>query len=407
MTGRQPVRVALLLPLSAKNSEIRQVATSLLDAAQLAVFEVNNPNLLLMPKDTGGTPAGARAAAQEALSEGAELVLGPLLRDSVQAISPMTRAAGVQIISFSTDSSVSGDGVYLLSFQPEQEVARVTRYAVSKNRYRFAALVPLTAYGNRVRDSFIASVGSAGGRVVAVQPYQRRPEDMFDPVKSLANYQKQALQGGVGLPVETANVPPAPPPSHQPDLTSDTIDPAAQYSVSQLSRLVDYQTYGDTPFDAVLLPEGGMMLRALAPLLPYFDVDPKQVKFLGTGLWDDPVIGKEPALVGGWFAAPAPDSRQAFIKRFRNAYGRKPPRIASLAFDGVALAGALARLPEGQRFSLSTLTNPNGFSGIDGIFRFNADGGTERGLAIIEVTPDGFEVIDPAPVSFEGATIGY
>lgn len=404
MKGREPVRVALLLPLSAKNSEIRQVAGALLDAAQLAVFEVNNPNLLLMPKDTGGTPAGAEIAAREALNEGAELVLGPLLRESVMAVAPLAQAAGVQVISFSTDSGVSGNGVYLLSFQPEQEVQRVTRYAISQNRHRFAALVPISDYGNRVRDSFIKSVDMSGGRVIAVQPYQRRPEEMFDPVKSLANYQKQALGGGVGVGGEP---PVAPPPPSQGTLGGPGVDPAAQYQVGQLSRLLDYQTYSEAPFDAVLLPEGGMLLRALAPLLPYFDVDPKQVKFLGTGLWDDPVIGKEPALVGGWFAAPPPDARSAFVSRFKNSYGRTPPRIASLAFDGVALSGALARLPAGQRFSQATLTNPNGFSGIDGIFRFTPDGQTERGLAVMEVTSKGFVVVDPAPSSFEASKTGF
>jgi ABC-type branched-subunit amino acid transport system substrate-binding protein len=382
MAGRTVVRVALLLPLTSSDREIKQVAKALLDSAQLAVFEVGNPDLLLLPKDTKASAAGAQAAAQEALAQGAELILGPLLRDEVLAVAPMARSANVPVLAFSTDRGVAGNGVYLLSFQPEQEVQRVTEYAVSQGRTAFAAMIPNSDYGARVRDAFVSSVEKSGARVIALQSYERSPASMSDPVRSLADYEKRmALHGLNG--------------SEPPIATSA--------NMTDLQRVQQYQSFGTSPFDAVLLPEGGTMLRALAPLLPYYDVDPHKVKFLGTGLWDDPIIGREPALDGGWFAAPSPDAQNAFLSRFSQAYGTTPPpRIASLSFDAVALAGSLAKLPRGQRFSAQTLTSPNGFTGIDGIFRFTPDGGTERGLAVLEVTSNGFVVVSPAPTTFEG-----
>jgi ABC-type branched-subunit amino acid transport system substrate-binding protein len=375
MAGREPVRVALLLPLSSTDREIKQVSQALLNAGELAMFEVNNPDLLLLPKDTHATAEGAAAAAREAIGQGAELILGPLLRDEVLAVTPIAHQYRVPVIAFSTDRSVAGNGVYLLSFQPEQEVARVTQYAAAQGHHVFAAMIPNSDYGARVRDAFVNAARSSGGGVIALQNYDRNAAAMADPVKSLAGYEKRMAK--------------------------------YRYSASQLpdaadvARLQDYQSYGTAPFDAVLLPEGGTLLRALAPLLPYYDVDPHAVKFLGTGLWDDPIIGKEPALDGGWFAAPSPDAQDAFLSRYRDAYGTVPPRIASLSFDGVALAGSLARAPKHDRFTQSALTNPNGFTGIDGIFRFTADGSTERGLAVLEVTDQGFKVISPAPTTFE------
>lgn len=386
MGGRTPVRVALLLPLGAASADMRNVAQALLESAELAVFEVGNPDLLLAPKDTKGTAAGAEAAARQAISEGAELILGPLLREEVSAVAPLARASRIPVMAFSTDRSVAGNGVFLLSFQPEQEIERVARYAVTQRIYNYAALIPNTDYGQRVRDAFIASIQGNGGQVIAVQPYERNPASMMEPVKNLANYEKKAINRRSGAPPSgTTGAIEGPPPP----------DPGA------LDRMLNYHTYANAPFDAVLLPEGGTLLRALAPLLPYYDVDPRKVKFLGTGLWDDPVIGREPALVGGWFAAPPPDARKAFLSRFQTAYGKTPPRIASISFDAVALAGALGRMPRGQRFAPSTLANPNGFSGIDGIFRFRPDGSSERGLAVLEVTPNGFAVVSPAPTTFE------
>jgi len=153
--------------------------------------------------------------------------------------------------------------------------------------------------------------------------------------------------------------------------------------------------------DAVLLPEGGARLKALAPLLAYYNIDPDKVHFLGTGLWDEPGIGGETALDGGWYAAPPPDARADFEKRFHDLYRHVPPRLATLAYDATALAAVLAHGAEGPDFSAAALTNPSGFAGIDGIFRLRADGLVQRGLAVLEVRRDGNAVVDPAPETFQ------
>lgn len=347
MEGREPVRVAMLLPLTGQNRAAQKVAKSILDAAQLAIFDASDRNLLLMPKDTMGTPDGAEAAARSAIKEGAEIILGPLFSESVVSVVPVAQAANIPIVAFSTDRNVSGPGTYLLSFLPEQEVERITDFAVLSGHTQFAAMIPSTLYGDRVLRSFHESVSQRYGSVVQTERYTQSVDAMFEPAKRLA-------------------------------------------------QIKNYQ--------AVLLPEGGTHLRGLAPLLPYFDVDPRKVKFLGTGLWDDPTIGREPTLIGGWFAAPPPASRKSFAERFESTYGRKPPRIASLGYDAVGLSAVLARQPQGYRFTNESLTNPNGFNGVDGIFRFHADGSTERGLAVIEVAEDGFKVVSPAPTTFEAAT---
>jgi hypothetical protein len=157
---------------------------------------------------------------------------------------------------------------------------------------------------------------------------------------------------------------------------------------------------GGGGLDAVLLPDFGDRLLSVAPLLPYYDVDPAQVRFLGTALWEDPRVPREPALVGGWFAAPPPEARADFVKRYQALYGQAPARLATLAYDATALAAVLAREANGPDFSAEAIGNPNGFAGTDGIFRFRSDGTAERGLAVLEVQRSGFKVISPAPEDF-------
>ncbi|MGH6989815.1 MAG: penicillin-binding protein activator, partial [Stellaceae bacterium] len=156
-------------------------------------------------------------------------------------------------------------------------------------------------------------------------------------------------------------------------------------------------------YDALLLPDGGARLKALAPLLVYHGIDPQKIRFLGTGLWDDPSLGQEASLVGGWYAASDPRDRADFERRFAAAEGHDPPRLATLAYDATALAAVLSHSPGGPNFSESALTNPSGFVGLDGVFRFDSDGVVQRELAVLEVEPGGAKVIDPAPQSFAPA----
>lgn len=335
----QSVRVALLLPLSGSSEKL---GAALLHAAELALFDLADNRFRLLVKDTGTTPEGARAAAESALAEGARLILGPLFAPQVAAAGATARASAVPMISFSTDLAVAGSGVWIMGILPAIQVERVVGYTASRGLRRFAVLAPATPYGDAVVNALYQTVAPTGA---AIGPIQRYAPDETD-----------------------------------------------------LSPLV---TALGTEMDAVLLPEGGNKVRLLAPLLAFHDIDPTLVKFLGTALWDDPTLGLEPTLIGGWFAAPDPGPWTEFAARYRELHGETPPRLATLAYDATALAAVLARGPAGPDFSAATLTQPNGFAGIDGIFRLTPAGAVERGLAVLEVGAKGASVIDPAPKSFE------
>ena len=338
------VRIAILLPLSHPGKDTRAVAQALLEAAQMGMFDMGARSMLLLPRDTGTSPEMAAAAANDAIDKGAELILGPLLASDVRAVAPIARARNVPVIAFSTDRTVAGDGVFLLSFLPEQEVSRIVSYAASQGRGKFAALVPSTPYGQRVEEAFRNTVMQSGRELVAVQNYQPTPQSLEPAVKAIAK----------------------------------------------------------SGFDTIFLPEGGTMLRSLGPILTINGVDSRKVKLLGTGLWDDPAVAREPSLMGGWYAVPPQDQRLNFITRFQQLYGTKPPRIASLAYDAVALSATLAGGPPGKRYTRTAIADPNGFAGIDGIFRFRSDGMTERGLAVMEVSNGGqLTVVSPAANTFQ------
>jgi ABC-type branched-subunit amino acid transport system substrate-binding protein len=376
-------RAALLLPLSGRHAAIGQ---ALLNAAQLALFDVGDDNFALVVRDTGGTPEGASLDIRSALEERVNVVLGPLFAASAFVVAADTRAVGLNMLTFSNDRAVAGDGVFIAGMPPGEQVERIVDYATRQGLLRVAILAPETTYGFTVTQAFRRALDERGAELVRNVSYSPASSDITPEVRVLAQYDErhQAL-------VEER------------EKLAATEDEASKLA---LDRWENLDTLGKPDFDAVLLPIGGRSLLSIAPSLAFFDVDPAEVKFLGTALWNDPSLGNEPTLQGGWFAAPSPELWEGFQRRYRNAYGSTPPRIATLAYDMTALAAVLARATSAPGrapdFSVQRLTDPSGFSGIDGLFRFSEQGTVERGLAILEMNGTALKKIESAPQSFEG-----
>ena len=356
-----PAKVALLVPLSGANAELGQ---ALLDAAQLALFESGSDRLILVPRDTGGNAAGAAGAARAVIGDGARLILGPLLAPEVEAVKPIAQEAHINIIAFSTVTALAGVNTYLMGFLPGQEVVREVGYARERGLARFAALAPNSPYGHLMADALREVASRSGASVTKVEFFDPRAGDVSPAIQHL-------LPGGGAE--GSAEPPPASPPA--------------------------------VSVDALLLPEGGARLKQIAAQVRAVAGTGKAVQLLGSGLWDTPDIGSDPALVGGWFASSPPEARQDFERRFNATYGHNPPRLASLGYDAAALAAVLAGGQAGEPFSQQAILNPSGFTGVDGLFRFAPNGLVQRGLAVLEVEPQGTSVVSPAPQSFQD--VGY
>jgi ABC-type branched-subunit amino acid transport system substrate-binding protein len=300
----------------------------------------------------------------------------------VTEIAPVARQRGVPVVAFSNDVAVAGNGVYVIGFTPENQIQRVASLAQANGARRFAALVPDNAFGSRAADALQKVVTASGGQVTRISRYaSMETQALSNVVRQLADYDQRraALRTQRG----------------QLAAKGDEASRAA------LRRLDGVETAGDPDFDALLIPEGGARLRAIAPLLSFYDIDTRRVRLLGTFDWNDPLTETEPSLNGGWYPAPPPDARAEFESEYQKTFGAAPPRIASLAFDATLLAAVIARTADTRpRFSAERLTQPNGFSGADGIFRLSADGAAERGLAVIEVRLRASRIISPAPTSF-------
>ncbi len=336
--GTGPVRVGMILPLT-QNGGPSPIGGSMRNAAQLAIDGFGGPYITLMIEDDHSSADTAAQAAKAELGAGAQLILGPVFANDVRSASAATKSAGRPMIAFSTDVTVAAPGVYLLSFLIQGYVDRVLQYAVSSGKKSFAIMTPQNDYGNVAAQRFQDQAGSLNAQVIVT----------------------------------------------------------ARYSTGQMTTAAQQVAAVQGQIDALFIPEQADAMPAVASALGTAGV---KTKFLGTGVWNDARVLKLPQMQGAWFSAPDNSGFDAFAQRYKAKFNSDPARLATLAYDAVTLAAALARNGGPDPFNQAALTNISGFNGADGVFRFRADGTNERGLAVMEIADNAAKVISPAPRSF-------
>ncbi len=351
------VKVALMVPLS---GESMGVGNAMLDAATMALHHAygNAPSdaikrrVIILPKDTGNTAADSARAARQAIEQGATIIVGPLFSQSVSAIAPLAEQSGITMITFSNNQAVASDGVYTFGFLPEQQVERMASFMFLKNIQRIAVLAPNDAYGQKVLDVLKAETSRRG--------IQTTPNELYAP--SPAN-----------------------------------IDAAVARLAAAYNGVTD-----ERKFQALFIADGGAQLKNVLASLKKTNLDLSKIRLIGTGQWDDPELLKLPEMRGAWFPSAPPQPYQNFERQFETIYGYKPIRLASLAYDAMTLVSTLAMSSEDGHINRAALTDPQGhLGGANSLYRLMPDGTSQRPLAVLEITADGFMVIDPAKKSFD------
>ncbi len=342
-----PVPVAMLLPMTDAGGG-GGVARSMENAARLALRESGASRIDLSVYDTNGTPAGARAAAAEALTGGAQIIVGPLYSQSISAITPVVAGQDVNVLSLSNNAAVAGGNVYVLGQTFGDVAERLTTFARRQGRSSVAVVHGDDVGGTAGRDAIVRAAEGSGMQVATVQGYPLSQQGIAEAGPRIADAIRASGANAVFL---TASAD------------------------------------ADLPFIARTLPENG--------------IDPSQTRYIGLTRWN--ASGEAvtlPGLQGGLFALPNQQAISAFEGRYRAAYGDAPHPLAGLAYDAVAAIATLVGEGRDDALTGSALTRREGFQGAYGAFRLLPDGTNDRALAVAQIQNNQVTVLDPAPASF-------
>lgn len=349
-SGSGKVQVALLVPAGSGQASDALLAKSLENAARLAIADLSNVTVDLRVYETAGSPAQAASQAQKAVSEGAQVILGPVFAQEANAAGVAVAASGVSVLSFSNNPDIAGNNVFVLGPTFDNTAQRLAAFAVKQGKGKIMIVHDRNTAGELGRAAIDRGVRVAGGSVVAVGSYEFSQNGVVSAAPTIANTAKSSGAQSIFLTADSA---------------------------------------GALPLVTQLLADNGLTSV--------------NAQFIGLTRWDIPTatLGL-PGVQSGWFALPDPALYAQFQSRYAAAYGEPPHPIAGLAYDGIAAVGALARSSQIGPLQKSALTQGAGFVGVNGIFRLRVDGQNERGLAVAQIKGGQATIIDPAPRSFAG-----
>lgn len=348
-------RIAVLLPFSSTNAEVRKQVMGIYNGIQMALFQVGATDIVLLPRDaTSADPQVIAGITEDVIRDGAVAVIGPVFAQQVAAVAAEAAEVRAPVLAFSTDLSAIGQGAYLVSLTPASEVKRIVEWAARDGVTRFAMFGPDNANTRAIEVALRQEAAARSGAVVAVSYY-----------------------------------------------TQNNSSPQAE--ARTIARAIEAENKAYPGKVAVLIPEAGVQLRSVGALLRSIaNVTPREVRFIGTGQWNDPDIWRETGLYGGAFPAPDPQAVADFDARYQATFGEAPPRLASFGYDAGALAATLAGA---ERLDAAMIQRPQGWGGVNGLFRFLPDGSTERALAIMQLqNQGGVKQVSPPAQTFDSGS---
>ena len=345
----EPVPVALLIPKSVEKTQ--DISLSIENAARLAIADLGNIRIDLRVYDTAGSAVVAGQVAQQAVTEGAKIILGPLFAEATNAAGLAVADESVNVLSFSNNASIAGGNVFVLGQTFENTANRLVKFAAAQGKRKAIIVYPNNVEGEFGRIALEKAAARSFLKIVASQAFEFSREGVVNTVPLV----RAAVE------IEDADLL---------FLTSTT--------AGALGLLVQ------------MLPEAG--------------INSETMQYAGLARWDIPPQNLQlPGIQNGWFTISDREMLAKFSARYEASYQRKPHQLASLAYDGIAAIGALVNSAGENALSKSSITQKAGFEGVDGIFRFNSNGTNERGLAIALVENKQVKIIDPAPTFFGSA----
>lgn len=363
---KKRVKVAVLLPISGKNKELGQ---SVLNSVILSLFENDKDNNLeLVIFDSKDKAEDASKAMQEIINQNIKVVIGPIFTSEVNAITNLAQNNDINVLSLSNNQDLANKkNIFLMGFLPEQQIERITNYAINQGKDGFAIVTANNQYGLKFAGILKEMVKRKDGNFISSNFYFNSNKDLEKAsIKAVGSY-----------------------------IVSSRVAHKNKKDLKDTDKI-----YANT----ILIPESGVALSKIASAINKANTNQRDIQILGSSSWDDMETLNDPNLIGAWFVAPNPDKYKDFERRYYQIYGKFPIRISSIGYDVIDALSRVIKQSGKREISINDLINyqspSNGFDGIDGLFRFLPNGITQRNLAILRVGNGKFEIIDSPTTMF-------
>ena len=351
----------------------------MLKAIQLSLDKTGNKNLKLFIRDTENKDTNVITSYYDLINEGIDVMLGPLFSKNIKLINPISEDENIIKITFSNNTEIKNDKTFISGLTPENEIREVIKYAISMGNDKFGLILPDNKYGHRAKILIQNLALQNNGLVIQYILYDPVNPDFYKTSKMIANYENRKFELEKKL-EELKKI--------------KTIESEKEYKI-----LKNKDTLGELEFNSLFIGSENLKhISMLASILPYYDVDPKKVLYIGNSLWNNSIALKEPALDKGIFPNVSKVKYGSFEREYSEAFSSKPHQVAYLGYDLIGLISNLHK--NNKSINIFNLTNSSGFIGTNGLFKFKKDGDIERSLSIFQINKQKLIEIKKANLNF-------
>ena len=291
-----------------------------------------------------------------------QIFIGPLNSNDTEIVKKYCDAGAI-FFSFASQKNLANQCIYLVNFFPENELREIFKFF--PNNSKVAILYPENLYGYEINSMIDHIAEQSNSIIVNRASYNEDMGNVREAIKELGKYELRKYEL-----------------NRQKKILASKKDTQSKKRLQKLER---YKTTKDLDFTHLIIADYGIRLLQVAPLLPYYDIDPNLIRFVGTGVWDDPVFFDEPSLQGSVFPGIEIKKRKDLFDSYLNIYEEKLLRISTLPYD---LTGLISYIINKNLtlYELYELLNKKRtiFEGVDGGFYFK-DNIIERNLDILEI----------------------
>jgi len=372
------IQVALFLPFSGKNKDL---GFSLFNTATISLFYNDSNGLIdLVLFDSKDNPKDSEKVFKEIIDKKIKIVIGPIFSSSVEAIEKLALQNNITVISLSNNQNLINKtnkegGIFISGILPETQIEKIVNYSISQGKLNFAIIAPSNQYGKTITELFKRFVRAKQANFITSEFYDNSFKDLDRVVERTIN----------------AFVIPE-------NLKKNKND--KNIVINDYDRIYP---------QVILIPESGKTASKIIASIKKQNTQERPYQILGTSQWDDKSV-YDSNLIDTWFPAPENEKFSNLENFYYKKFDKFPPRIASIAYDMVALIAEIANQKQGQTPAFKDFVefkngNINGYQGVDGTFRFLPNGLVQRNLSILKISVTNqagnwFETIEKGNDSF-------
>ena len=337
LENEQDLKIGVLLPLSGKFEGIGQ---SFLKAIQLALYDISNKNIRIIPKDSKGNALDSYLSAKEFEEQGIKIVIGPIFYESIERLNELNN---ITFIALTNKTEEIPKNVIAFGINVESQINALKKYF---NEIKVSKTLLLSP-----KSEFVYQSESIAKKDVLkfyrTYLYDTNPKKITGEIEKITNYRerKKDLERRIKI-LEKSELP---------------------KDKNELKKLEQMHTIGKINFDSVVIIDFGERLKSVLTSFMFADVTSDKVNFFTINQWFDETFFNENAMQNLYFPSIDYNNLKKFNKKFVNKFNEKPNQVSILAYDALGLI-YYCWYNNNFNFKVGQLYNKKGFRGLHGEF---------------------------------------